>query len=249
MGLFDSITDAISNITPDLGFSGSVGDILGGFGLNPSGQFDILSGDSIFGEFGQFLSDPMDLFGVRAGQTREQISGILESSTAEGIKAQEEQRERIREMYEPWYQSAITESLPQLQAMASGGEIDYTPSKLYEYQKKTGERNIKRTMAAKGLSESSASKEKLSDLRLGLADEEMERLYSGELSNVQLGSGAADAVSAASRSLGGNVGSLYTGLGGSLNLASQRYGDARQSAYQGLASSLSGMAQYMEQGA
>jgi uncharacterized protein YnzC (UPF0291/DUF896 family) len=250
MGLFSGISDAISSVTPDLGFGGSTGSsILGMMGVNPLGQLGILEGDSFLGEFGQFLADPMDLFGVRAGQTQEEISGILEESTRAGIEAQEEQRERIRQMYEPWYQSAISSALPQLQAMSEGGEIDYTPSKLYEYQKKTGERNIKRSMAGRGLSESSAAEEKMSDFRLGLAEEEMDRLYAGELSRVQLGSGAADAVGAASRSLGGNVAGLYSNLGGGLNIAQQQYGQARQSAYEGLASSLSGMAQYMEQGA
>jgi hypothetical protein len=250
MGFLSDITGSLGGIVPDIGFGGSSGSsILGALGVNPAGQLGILEGDSIFGEAGQFLADPMDLFGVRSGQTQEEVSGILEASTQAGIDAQEEMRERIRQMYEPWYQSAVSDALPQLGAMATGGEIDYTPSKLYEYQKKTGERNIKRGMAARGLSESSAAEKNLSDLRLGLAEEEMDRLYAGELSRVQLGSGAADAVSAASRSLGGNVAGLYTGLGGGLNISQQQYGEARQSAYQGLASSLSGMATYMEQGA
>ena len=245
MGLFGGVFDSIGDSIPSIGPGGAF-DFLAG-PANPGGQLDILGGSQ--GEFGQFLADPMDLFGVRAEQTQEQISGILEQSTQEGIASQEAMREQIRQMYEPWYNSAVNSALPQLQAMATGGELDYQPSKLYEYQKKIGERNINRSMASRGLAESSAKEQSMSDLRLGLAEEEMDRLYSGELSRLQLGSGAADAVSAASRSLGGNVAGLYTGLGGGLNAAQQQYGDARQSAYQGLSSSLSGMANYMEQGA
>lgn len=218
-------------------------------GPTPFDQFNPYHPDNPLGELGQTAADPFDLLGERAGAAQEEISGILEQSAQAGIDAQEEMREQIRVMYEPWYNAAVNEGLPQLQAMATGGEIDYTPSRLYEYQKDRGERNIKRQMAAGGLSESSASQEKLSDFRLGLAQEEMDRLYQGELSRVQLGSGAADAVGAASRTLGGNVAGLYSNLGGGLNLASQQYGEARQSAYTGLSSSLSGMSQYMEQGA
>lgn len=216
-------------------------------GMNIPGYFNMLGGSQ--GSLMQQFLDPMDLFGVQAEQTREEVSGILEASTQAGIESQEAMRERIKQMYEPWYQGAVTDALPQLGAMTTGGELDYEPSKLYKYQKKIGERNVNRSMASKGLFESSASQQKMSDLRLGLAEEEMDRLYSGELSRVQLGSGAADAVSAASRSLGGNVAGLYTGLGGGLNAANQQYGQARQSAYQGLANSLSGMSTYMEQGA
>lgn len=220
-------------------------------GLDPAGVFTgtgMAGGESALGEWGQMIADPMDVFGHRATQTEQEVSRIMTESTQAGIAAQEAQRERIREMYEPFYQSAVSGALPQLQAMAEGGEIDYTPSRLYEYQKGRGERNIRRQMAARGLSESSAQAEKLSEFRLGLAQEEMDRLYAGQLSRVQLGSGAADAVGAASRSLGGNVVGLYTGLGGGLSQAQQQYGQARQSAYQGLSSSLMGLAKYMEAG-
>jgi hypothetical protein len=184
--------------------------------------------------------------GEQAEEDRAAISAILEESAASGIAAQEEQRARIKEMYAPYYESAVSGGLPQLQAMAEGGEIDYTPSRLYEYSKERGERNIRRIQASKGQLESSATEERLSDFRLGLAEEEMDRLYAGQLSRTQLGSGAADAVGAASRALGGNVGALYSNLGAGLNVAQQGYGQSRQSAYDGLAGALSGLSRYME---
>ena len=170
----------------------------------------------------------------------------MEGSVQAGIAAQEAMRDKIKEMYAPFYDSAVTGGLEQLQAFSGEGELDYTPSRLYEYSKMKGERNIKRTQAAKGQFGSSATAEKLSDLNMGLASEEMDRLYSGQLSRVQLGAGAADIVNSANTSLGGNVSGLYTGLGSGLNIQSQQQGLARQSAYQGLSSSLSGLAKYME---
>jgi hypothetical protein len=218
-------------------------------GPTPFDQLNPYHPDNPLGETGQFAADPFDLLGERAGQTQEDISGILEESAQAGIDAQEARREQIRQLYEPWYNAAVNEGLPQLQAMANGGDIDYTPSRLYEYQKDRGERNINRQSAAGGLSESSARQENLSDFRLGLAQEEMDRLYAGQLSRVQLGSGASNAISAASQTLGGNVAGLYSNLGSGLNTAQQQYGEARQSSYAGLSSSLDGMSQYMEQGA
>lgn len=195
-----------------------------------------------------FLADPLDLFGERAEETRSEVSGIMERSTAAGIEETERQRQRIYELYQPYYESAVESALPQLQALAEGGQVDFEPSRLYEYSKERGERNIRRMQAAKGQLKSSATEEKISDLRLGLADEEIERLYQGQLSRIQLGAGAADAVGAASRSLGGTAAGLYSNLGAGMQSAYQSYGSARESAYQGLASSLRGLSQYMEAG-
>lgn len=243
MGFLSSLLDPAGLVT------GEKSDNLLGVatGLDPAG---VLTGTGLaggeFGEIGQMIADPLDLFGHRAEETRGEVGRLLTESAESGIKAQEEQRQKIKEMYAPFYDSAVEGGLPQLQALAMGGEVDYTPSRLYEYSKERGERNIRRTQAAKGQLKSSATEERLSDLRLGLAEEETERLYSGQLSRVQLGAGAGDAVGAASRTLGGNVAGLYTGLGSGMRLTEQAYGEARQSAFQGLSSSLMGMAKYME---
>lgn len=199
-----------------------------------------------FGETGEFLADPMDLFGVRAGRTQAEINRLLEQSASESISSQERIRSKIMERYEPFYQEAVSGALPEIQNLVFGGDVDYTPSKLYEYSLAKGTRNIKRTQAAKGLLDSSATEEKLMDLKMGLAQEDVDRLYKGQLSRLQLGSGAADAVSAASSSLSGNISSIYSNLASGLSASESAYGRARESAYQGLSSTLMGLASYME---
>lgn len=196
--------------------------------------------------FGEYITNPMDIFGREAGETLGGVRGVMFRSAQEGILAQEAQRERIQELYEPFYRGAVEGALPQLQAMAEGGEIEYTPSRLYEYQRERGERDIRRQMAARGLAASSAQAQRLSDLRLSLAQEEMDRLYSGQLSRLQLGAGAAGAISAAGGAIGRNIAGIYGGLGTGLAAAQQQYGLARQSAYRGLASALGGLATWME---
>lgn len=204
-----------------------------------------LSLDNVLGETGQTIADPLDLFGFRAQASLEEQYGIAEESAAAGITSMEEQAARLEELYAPYYNQAVTGALPQLQSMIMGGDVDYTPSKLYEYQKDVGTRNIKRQQAAKGQLGSSGTEAKLANLYSDLASEESERAYGGYLSQLQLGSGAAGAVESASTSTAGNVGSLFSNLGAQQQAIYSNYGDARQSAYQGLSNTLSGISQHM----
>jgi len=193
-------------------------------------------------------ADPMSIFDT-ANKSLSQYSGTpLEQSTQAGIAAQEEQRDKVIGMFQPYYDSAIKDGLPTLQALAQGGEVDYTPSKLYDYSKKLATRNINRTQAAKGKLLSSGTKEMMADMNVDLAKEDMDRFSAGALSQVQLGTSAADIMSSAGASSTGVVGSLYSNLGTGANIQAVQEGSAKQSAYQGMASSLKGLSQYMEAG-
>jgi len=100
------------------------------------------------------FADPFSMFGSPEGG----YPTTPEGSAAASIKQQELQRKIVETLYDPYYKSATEGALPQLMAMATGeGEVDYTPSKLYEYSKEKGERNIRRTQAAKGLLGSSST--------------------------------------------------------------------------------------------
>jgi len=188
------------------------------------------------------FADPFSMFGSPEGG----YPTTPEGSAAASIKQQELQRKIVETLYDPYYKSATEGALPQLMAMATGeGEVDYTPSKLYEYSKEKGERNIRRTQAAKGLLGSSSTADIKAEFGADLAGEEAERLYAGQLSRVQMGQGAADAVTSASQSLGGNVGAIYSSLGGQKASEQLSLGESRASAYQGLSNTLSGLAKYM----
>ena len=230
MGFFDKVVDTIKDP--------SLQDV-----FDPGGSLvEAATGST----FAQQLADPLDLFGAQAAESLADQQAIAEGSAAEGIKSLEEQAAMIEKMYAPYYNQAVTGALPQIMAMTLGaGDVDYTPSKLYEYQKDIGERNIRRTQAAKGQLGSSGTEAKLANLYGDLASEEAERAYGGYLSQLQIGSGAAGAVEQASTSTAGNVGSLYSNLGYQQQALYGNYGDARQSAYAGLSNSLQGISQYM----
>ena len=207
-----------------------------------------VSGESAKADFRQ-ISDPMDLFGGRAGAARDEISGILTASAQEGIAMQEEQESFLRDRYDPYYQGAVGEdgALSNLQTMAQGGEMDYTPSRLFEYQKRKGLENIKTGQAKAGLLYSSATETRKAGFMGDLAAEESERAYGGQLSRVQMGAGAAGAVSAAGANVSGNIGALYSSLGAGLNVTQQAYGQGRQASFQTAGNTLGNLATYQAQ--
>lgn len=189
---------------------------------------------------GNFL-DPMDLTGDRAAATRNKIRDILVASAEAGVAAQKEMQAKSEEMFKPYYEAGLR-SFGDLRSMATGGDLPegYQPSKLYEYQTEQGNKAITASATKQGLLHSSATDQRRADLASGLAAEEAQRVYGGELSTVQLGTASADSINAASRSLGGNVGSLYSNLGSSLNANTQAYGQARKSSMDSLSNIFAG---------
>lgn len=187
-----------------------------------------------------FVKDPL---GVQ--DAAQEASEIAEESTMTGVQMLEEQQQTVEDLYADYYEQAVSGALPDLQAMIMGGDVDYTPSKLYEYQKELGTRNIRRIQAAKGKLGSSGTEQRLAGFYGDLAAEEAERMYGGTLSQLQIGSGAASAISAAGGTMAGNVGSLYSNLGQQQANITQQAGGARQALYQSYSNALSGLSQYM----
>jgi len=186
-------------------------------------------------------TDPLDLSGVRASNTRDSISDILTASAQAGIDEQSRMQGQIDSMFRPFYDSGL-KSFGDLRGMAMGGGLPpgYQVSKLMQLQAREGKKAINVGQAKSGLLNSSATAQKKSDLISGLAAEEAQRAYGGALSQVQMGTNAADSINAASRSLGGNVGGLYNNLGSSLNANTQAYGQARQNSMDSLSNIFAG---------
>jgi hypothetical protein len=198
-------------------------------------------GNDTIGSIANYASDPLDLWGVRAGNARSDIRDILTKSAQAGIDEQNKMQSQIDAMQKPFYDSGL-KSFGDLTKMATGGGMPegYQPSALYNLQLDQGNKGITAGQAKNGLLHSSATSQKRSDLGAGLAAEEAQRVYGGALSSTQLGTASADAINAASQSLGGNIGSLYNNLGSSLNANTQAYGQARQNSMNSLSNMFSG---------
>jgi hypothetical protein len=208
-----SLVDTVSSVAPDLGFGGGANsDFLSILGNNPAGQIDILQGDSIFGEFGQFAADPLDLFGQRAQQTSDRINQILEESAAAGIALNEAQIAEITKLAEPFTTAATQTALPSLSNLALGGDIDFQTSPLAKRQLETGRESIVENRAAGGKLKSSGTFKNLADLASRVASEDIGRFEGGQTALLNAGIGAEQGLRSAGTQVSGNISDLLTNL-------------------------------------
>jgi hypothetical protein len=239
----------MSSLLDPLGFSsgGNEGGLFSG--LDPAGLFSgsgVAGGDSILGSFGQTLADPLDLFGIRAGQTQDEINRILTGSAQENIALQEGQLAQIAGQTAPFRAAATDVALPQLSALAFGGNVDFQPSKLFGRQLEQGRTGILRGQAAGGAGvKSSRTFERLGDLVSGLAGEDVGRFEQGQQSLLNQGITATNQLGQSGSQLTGNVANIFSNLGQGLNAARQGQGLDRQTSFQGLSSGLSGLADFI----
>ena len=187
------------------------------------------------------VNDPFDLMGTKAAENQAKIAKILTQSAQAGIAQQEQQEALLQERYQPYYESGVG-AIGKLSALYTGeGETGYEPSKLYEYQKEKGLESITAQQSKMGLRESSATSEREAGLVSGLAAEDINRYAGGLLSQVQMGAGSAEAMSAASSAVSGNISGLYGALGQGVNTSYQAQGQANKASWGTLGNALGSM--------
>lgn len=194
------------------------------------------------------VNDPFDLMGTKAAENQAQIAAILTQSAQAGIAQQEQQEAFLQERYQGYYDQGVN-ALGKLSSLYSG-DVEgsgYTQSATYDYQLEKGREGIDTQQAKSGLLNSSSTAKREAGLVSGLAAEDMNRYEGGLLSQIQMGAGSAEAMSAASQSVSGNIGSLYGALGQGLNTSLQNMGQARQASMGTLGNSLSSAGAYMGQ--
>lgn len=212
---------------------------------DPTGVFtgEGLAGGQ-YGETGQFFADPLDLFGIRAGQTRNRLNEILQQSARENIALQESQLAEIERLTAPFRDAATGTALPSLSALAFGGDIDFQPSQLFQQQLESGREGILQQQSGGGAGvKSSNTFQRLSDLVSGLASEDMGRFEQGNLDLLNRGVTATNQLGQAGSQLTGNVGGIFSNLGQGLGQAERAFGQSRNASLQGLSSSLGGLSQ------
>lgn len=214
------VVTAPYTVVPDIATGGAVSEALG---INKP-VYETIAG--AVEDVEEFIDDP---FGQ--GAATQQALSLMEQSTQAGISALTEQQQQVEQMYGGYYGAGL-EALGNLRSMVLGGDYEYTPSKLFEYQTKMGERAIRRQQAAKGMLGSTGTEQRLADLYTGLAGQETERQYLQTLGQVQVGAGAASRISAGAAGMAGGVGSLYQGQAARQQEIMQGLGGARSALYQ-----------------
>lgn len=238
MGSFDFL-DPTAPFKTDLGIIGGAVDPMGVF--TGSG---LAGGD--FGETGQMLADPLDIFGIRAGQTRDEVGNILRSSAEQGIQSQRDMIDRIDALFKP-YQEAAAQGLTDFTSLAAGGEFTAPTSPAYGYELEQGSRAANRLAAAQGRYNSSKRQADIADVALNAGQNELARQYGGQLDLQRLGTNALSALGGAGQNAGQAAGSIYGNLGQGVNSALQAYGASRQQSLNQGANALGGLSQYLAQ--
>lgn len=191
------------------------------------------------------LSDPLDFSGSGAEQNAKQINAILKQSAEAGIALNESQLAEIERLTAPFRTAATGTALPNLSALAFGGDIDFNPSQLFNAQLEQGREGILQGQAAGPGIKSSSTFGKLSDLVSGLAAEDIGRFESGQASLLEAGRGAEAGLSSAGTRLSGNIGDILSNLGAGQSATAQGVAQQRRASGQTLSSGLSGLSQLL----
>ena len=151
--------------------------------------------------------------------------GTLEQSALDAIAQQEGQLAEIEGITAPFRQAGLDIALPQLSALAFGGDVDFQPSQLFNRQLESGRTGILRGQAARGGVKSSGTFERLGDLVSGLTGEDIGRFQRGQSSLLQSGLRAEDLVRQAGTGFAQSAGNIFGNLGQGLNVAAQQRGN------------------------
>lgn len=166
----------------------------------------------------------------------------LEGSAMANIDLQKSQLAKIEELTGPYRKAGTDVALPNLSALAFGGNVDYQPSQLYNQQLSAGRQGVMRSQAAGGAGvKSSRTFERLADLVSGLAGEDMGRFEQGNQTLLNQGLTATNQLGQAGSQLTGNIGNIYGNLGQGLNLAAQQRGQGQLAQSQTLKSGVTGL--------
>lgn len=185
-----------------------------------------------------WLSDPLDLFGTRAGATRDRISEINQATLDAQNKARKDAYLRQIGLQQPYYDAGVR-ALSQLD---TPGEIPF--SEQYQNDLQQGTRSLNRSLAAAGKFNSSDADQKLGQFYNQLSGEEMGRRYNNALMPIQIAQNAMGASNAAAQSYGAGMSGAYQNFGQNAAQNAMNYGQNRADVYNTMGQSLNSMAQY-----
>ncbi len=193
----------------------------------------------------QPTTDALGITTHGAEDAQNKIDAILKQSAEAGIDLNESQIAEIERLTEPFRTAATGTALPNLSALALGGDVDFQPSKLFGAQLEQGREGLIKGQAAGPGIKSSSTFGKLSDLVSGLAAEDVGRFESGQRSLLETGRTAEQGLSAAGGRLSGNIGDILSNLGAGKASSASNLAQAQIAGGQTLAGGLQGLSQLL----
>ena len=211
--------------------------------VDPAG---VLSGTGAaggeFGEGVQVAADPLDLFGIRAGQTADEVSRLNLLAAQEAIEAQRGQIGAVGELFDPFVQAGQVPLSQLVGAITGQGELDFTPSAAFTGGLEEGTRAIRRGAASMGLLDSSGTESRLADLVNALTGQEAQRQIETRLQPIRVAQDASRTIGAQEAAGAGAGSSIFSNLAAQNLATAAQLGQARQSSFTSAAGGLAGLA-------
>jgi len=196
------------------------GDLSAGDVLDPAGV--VTDQDTTSSKKHRMLStiaDPLDIFGERAEDTKEEVSDIINRAAQEAFESAEERYGQIKKLQKPFVEYG-----------KQATEKDVTKPYSQQYQETLEEQGgaLNRSLAARGLYDSSYAGEQLSNLALGAAQEEIARQHEDRLNKLKIGQMAAGTAGRGGAQFAGSAGKIGSQKGQGIQNAFQGFGAQRK---------------------
>lgn len=213
---------------------GGIGDV-----LDPAGVFHDPDVSSEGGRALNTIFDPLDLFGNRAEATQEEMGDIIMQAAREAFESAEGRYEDIKRLQEPF-----------LEYGEEGLEQEYPQefSERYERDLQEGSNALNRSLAARGLSKSSYAGEQLSDLGLGLTEQELARQHQNKLNKLKIGQMAAGTAGRGGAQFAGSTGDIAAQKGAGIQNAMNAFGNQRAASMQGAGNLFQNLGMWLDDG-
>lgn len=213
---------------------GGKGDFLKVGFTNPGHGIDKALGTNVF----SYLTDPLDLWGYRAGEARDEVSAIQDQELQAQINAQRDAYNQMVAQQKPYYDAGVNA----LNQLSTPGTIPL--SQQYRRDLEQGSRALNRSLAASGQFRSSNAYDKFGQFYNQLGGEEMGRQYNNALAPIKIGQQAMGATSQAADNFGAGMSGAYNNYGNQMAQNALNYGQNRADAFNTAGQSVNSMFNY-----
>lgn len=177
-------------------------------------------------EIEEFAKDPTGAI-KRAEEAAMRVAELQKTSAGRAILQQEQQLQNTTEQTQPFRDLATDTAIPQLSALALGGETGYQQSDILSRQLESDREGILKNRAAGPGIKSSGTFKNLADLASTLSAEDVGRFEQGNIDLLNTGLRGEEILRSAEDATTGAASNIYSGLGQNLNASQQNVASAQ----------------------
>jgi hypothetical protein len=186
--------------------------------------------------------DVFDFNSTDEADAQAEIQKLLKESAESGIALNQQQLAVVEKLTQPFRDAGTQTALPNLQALAQGGDVDFQPSKLAGRQLEAGREGILKSRSGGSL-KSSGTFSNFADLATRVSAEDVGRFEQDQLDLLRTGLKGEDILRGTSTQTAGNVGGIFSNLGRAQNLSLQQLAEQQKAGGETLSSGVQSLSQ------